>query len=616
MTDEKVMLYGADEAAQHNADAQNGKQVGFAIAKTTAKSETLGAEGSGKVVFSESDHKIVVNGVKYGAVDSDGNDVKETYATQAALQAVEETLGQNQANLKLFSKIGDITAESNSDELGIATSGDATVSYEGKTITIGATPYTAGEGLDLENHQFKVKAATDAALGAVKSGGDITVAADGAVTVNQAEEAEHADAADQVKVTDVATETSLNVVLVDAAGNAKDLKDSALLKYVASGDDKSMQYSGAYKADADIATKKNVDDAIAKIEGEALNGMHYKGSTAAIPTTDASVGDFYIMSEDIADSKIQKGDFVIYNSEGGWDVINRNITETSEVKDDDSSLIPTEGAVKAYVDGQIGSLQGDGTYIEVGNKTISHKELEVTETAGDAINLSSTQTSFTVVTGVADDDHGHLSEITTQTVDISGALTAAGDAAAQTVDMNAVTDDKERGILAATGTASAEKQEASFASDITVNAGKGTLTVGSGDSKVVIKNDGTVVASGDITSANVSTGAVTATGDATIGGSITATGDATVGGDLAVSGDAAFGSADSKVEMTLNGVKIDETKVVQSVTCSEAATTTATIADGNLAITGVSAIAADGVASTTNTYNAAVVQQSIFWTVE
>lgn len=542
--DEKELLYGAEGASQAT---QAGQQVKFAITKGE-KEGTLGTEGSGYVEFAEKSQTIYVNGVQYGATDGEGNNIVATYATKE------------------------------------------------EATYIGGTGITVTPGTD--NSEITLDAANGTTLGGVKGGDDVTIA-DGVMTV------QHAVAADKVDVAATGeSDTALNVVLVSGAADSAELKTTNVLQYTVDAEGAAhLSTSATATQDAHLVTKKYVDDKIDDVVGAAADGMHYRGSVASadsLPAADGKwgegddaieveTGDFVIASGafvlgsgDNAET-VEAGDYLVFDGTN-WNVINRNLTTTTEIKTDDSALIATEGAVKAYVDAldekvddlaYIVSVTGDsGSYTATDNNgsvkiaggnvltsavadgvvTINHDALSATATAtaGAATTFQKAETGKTlsvdVVTAVTVDNYGHTTGWTTSNLDLTtlvgeiGTDITTGDAAAaKTVAQTAISDENSYHLLAGKNAADGNT-EAVYASDATLDKD----------------------------------------------------------GNLAVKG------------LTVDGVEVAG---LNDVAAGEAATTTVDLTEGVLTVSGVSAIAVDGEAKTTNTYNAAVLQQSIFWTV-
>lgn len=600
--DEKEIMYGAETPAT----TQTGTQVQFAITKSAGNAGTKGTAGAGWVEFNESTHKIYVNGIAYGGdaadIESHIDSSYEAIMTHmdASYKAINDhidssvkaindhidasytSLTSNISNLRMFKTIGGVSATTNSDTLTFSTD-DATAT----TIVV--------SGKDIK---FGVGVATDASRGTVLSGGDITVGETGTVTVN------HATAADKVDVaTATATDTALNVVLVSGASTTgADLKESDILKYVVSDGKAHLEYSGDVSVASAITTKKYVDDAVNKIEGEIADGMHYCGGTAAIPTKGSGAsdalakGDFFIATGEftIGDEKVESGDYIVYNGTG-WDIVNRNLTQTSTIDATGTTtdaMIATVAAIKSYVTAQntaqtyVKALSGDNgsettashdavltvaggdvltTSVSGTTLTVNHDKLTAgtapTATTGSEITLQKSATAvedFTVVTGVTVDAYGHTSAYTTQKVNLATLVSEIGTdisnaeaAAKQVVDQNAIsaTSTDKYNLLAGTGAANGETYYATVDAD---NHKGATLTKD---------------------------------------------------GDLEVHG------------LTVNGKELDMSNTVQDAEFVESATGEASITDGKLTVKGVQAIGADGTAKVSNTYNAQVLAQSIFWTV-
>lgn len=605
----KEIVYGENAEVKQTVQ-KTSNQVQFAITKKQTSAGTVGVEGAGYVEFNESNHSIYVNGKQYGAVDVDGADVKTTYATKDELKTAQDTFGSNISGLRMFSKIGGIQAASNGDELAIQSGNtdNLTVTAADKTLTITAIPYTATDaGITLSGHNFSLDAATADSLGGVKASTDVAVATDGTMTVN------HATAADKVDVV-AAGQEELGIVLVSGASTTgADLKTDNTLKYVKDENDKThLQYSGEISADTDLVTKGYVDGEVSKVVGAAADGMHYRGSVASATAVPAkggqwgdgdnaiklATGDFVIASagfdytigtgETAVQYKVESGDYLVFNGDD-WSVINKNITETNSITSStDTALIPTTGAVRDYVDavdtkvnglayiktvsddnGQTytatdknGSVKIAGgnvisTSLSDDTLTVSHDALTAAATAtkGDDTSFQKSETaklSVDVVTGVTVDGYGHTTGWTTSTLDLETLVTEIG-------------------------------------TDIT-----------NGDSAAAKTVAQTEIASTDANSYHLLAGK-----------------ENTDGNTEAVYASGAKLDKEGKLEVV--GLKVGDVTVkpITSATAEASATPDASISDaGVLTVKGVSAIEAEGTALKTNTYNAEVLQQSIFWFVE
>lgn len=187
----------ADDAAEAAATAQNTASA----AQTAAASKVATAQGSGnanKAVITNASGNITT-GTITSAMITDGTITNADIAANAAIaqskiSGLTTALAGKANTADVPTKTSDLTNDS-----GFITSGDLPAEYE-------------------------LPVATADALGGVKSGGDITVATSGAVTVNSATQADSAtkatqDASGNVITTTYATKAQLNALDSSTSGS-------------------------------------------------------------------------------------------------------------------------------------------------------------------------------------------------------------------------------------------------------------------------------------------------------------------------------------------------------------------------------------------------------------
>lgn len=196
------------------------------------------------------------------------------YANIASQGYVDQQVGKRLSTVNTTGTGDVVTAVSANNETGVVTV------ERGKTMPTKTSDLTNDSGFitagDLPE-EYTLPAATATALGGVKSGGDITVAADGAVTVNSATTADSAtkatqDAAGNVIADTYATKTEIpDEITVDAALSA-DSTNPVQNKVVKAALDKKLENTatGTGSLSTGGATPATVDSTV--VIGDAASG--------------------------------------------------------------------------------------------------------------------------------------------------------------------------------------------------------------------------------------------------------------------------------------------------------------------------------------------------------
>lgn len=407
-------------------------------------------------------------------------------------QGTEQTPG----GVKKYVDDADALKVNSSDIVNDLTTGGAgkvLSAEQGKQLKTLIDNVTAGE--------LTVPVATDAKVGGVKSGGDITVAAGGAVTVNQAAKLKTAQT---ISLTGGATgSTTFDgsaaasiTVTVNPAGHQHTIAQVTDLQTTLDG--KAPLASPAFTTGATIdgeavATQEYVDTQIAEHVAEVAGAMIYKGAAAnadALPTN-AEAGWTYKASAafTLGDVEVKLGDLIVCsaNSTGSaptWDVYpideegevfgpasatadhlvafdgttgklvkDSNITTSSvstaitQAGNANTKLAGIDGTVKAYVDDAVAgaTISAAGTI----NHGIGDEGTETIAVADNVITLSlkayalaSDVTALTSRVGAAE---GEIDALQTLTAGLGDSVTVKQyvDNAVSTVSGNLTTLESE-----------------------------------------------------------------------------------------------------------------------------------------------------------------------------
>lgn len=218
-------------------------------------------------------------------------------------------------------------------------------------------------------------------------------------------------------------------------------------------------------ATLDVYSTKDIDDKM-----KALNAMVYKGTIGkagtiqALPTTNVSSGDTYLVAEDVTinEHTVHPGSLVI--ARGNEDasgfiptnVLVWDIVESTQDTDTQYSFQAIKGGIKLHgtAGGDTGQLVVEGgTDVSVSTSktdasadqilTVNHKAVGRTDSTDTALDQTKNgETPITVVTGVTTSGTGHVTSVKTQQIklqdsnttlkSISNAVTAASNIATVT----------------------------------------------------------------------------------------------------------------------------------------------------------------------------------------
>ena len=268
---------------------------------------------------------------------------------------------------------------------------------------------------------------------AIKGGDNVTVSQDSSTKVITVKAKDTTNAS----VTGAAATSGFSITVTDSAGAKKTGTIDPAIKVGKTNQVTAKFANGT--ATLDVYSTADIDDKM-----KALNAMVYKGTlgkdgtTASLPTSNVSIGDTYLVANQITvgSTTVYPGGLVI--ARGTEDASTGYITGTitwdvvQSTKDADTTYVfqAVDGGIKMHssTGADVGSLKvASGTDISVATKltdntadqtlTVNHKNVTRTDSADTALTQAkNTSTDVTVVSGVTTSATGHVTGIKTKKI--------------------------------------------------------------------------------------------------------------------------------------------------------------------------------------------------------
>lgn len=274
---------------------------------------------------------------------------------------------------------------------------------------------------------------TNQAKIALTEGGDVKVKGEGAVKVAAANNVvtvsvdAQAIAGNALASAELSTEAQGFKLTTNTVNGVSD--DSSIDPVIKVGKTESSVHFANGVADLDVYTITEVDTLLADYE-KKVNAMTYKGvwSSATLPAN-PELGDVYKFSQAVG--SYDAGDVIIYNG-AGWDHIpsgdDFDTTYSVEALEHGIRLLPsTEGGASATPIGGISLVAGD--IVELSDVAGANNQKQVTVkhaaiTTGSGTVAAETMGSdnsktFTVVAGLENDGHGHITKVNTKDITVN-----------------------------------------------------------------------------------------------------------------------------------------------------------------------------------------------------